>query len=72
MPTLIAISVIVTVPCRPAELRWRFRTTFFAGPRATPAWSGQRIPTGLKVMQSGQMPRPHSEHETPVSRSGCR
>ena len=67
MPTLIAISVSVTVPCRPAELRWRFRTTFCAGPRATPAWSGQRIPTGLKVMQSGQMPRPHSEHETPVS-----
>jgi hypothetical protein len=35
------------------------------------AWSGQRIPTGPYVMQSGQMPRPHSEHDTYVSRSGC-
>jgi len=43
-----------------------------AGLLAFPAWSGQRMPTGLNVMQSGQMPRPHSLHETPVSRSGCR
>ena len=28
MPTLIAISVTVTVPGRPAELRWRFRDDF--------------------------------------------
>jgi len=28
------------------------------------AWSGQRMPTGPKVMQSGQIPRPQSEHET--------
>ena len=34
--------------------------------------SGQRIPTGDGVMQSGQIGRPHEEHETPVSRSGCR
>ena len=31
--------------------------------------SGQRIPTGVGVMQSGQIGRPHDEHETPVSRS---
>jgi hypothetical protein len=34
--------------------------------------SGQRIPTGVGVMQSGQIDRPHDEHETPVSRFGCR
>ena len=34
--------------------------------------SGQRIPTGVGVMQSGQIGRPHDEHETPVSREGCR
>ncbi len=34
--------------------------------------SGQRIPTGVGVMQSGQIGRPHDEHETPVSRLGCR
>jgi hypothetical protein len=34
--------------------------------------SGQRIPTGVGVMHSGQIGRPHDEHETPVSRPGCR
>ena len=34
--------------------------------------SGQRIPTGVGVMQSGQIGRPQDEQETPVSRSGCR
>ena len=34
--------------------------------------SGQRIPTGVGVMQSGQIGRPHEEHETPVSREGWR
>ena len=34
--------------------------------------SGQRIPTGVGVMQSGQIGRPQLEHETPVSRSGWR
>jgi hypothetical protein len=34
--------------------------------------SGQRMPTGVGVMQSGQIGRPHDEHETPVSRPGCR
>ena len=32
------------------------------------AHSGQRMPTGVGVMQSGQMGRPQLEHETPVSR----
>ena len=34
--------------------------------------SGQRMPTEVGVMQSGQMGRPQEEHETPVSRDGCR
>jgi hypothetical protein len=34
--------------------------------------SGQRIPTDVGVMQSGQIGRPQDEHETPVSREGCR
>jgi hypothetical protein len=36
------------------------------------AHSGQRMPTGVEVMQSGQIGRPQFEQETPVSRSGCR
>jgi hypothetical protein len=32
------------------------------------AHSGQRIPTGVVVMQSGQIGRPQFEHETRVSR----
>jgi hypothetical protein len=36
------------------------------------AHSGQRMPTGVGVMQSGQIGRPQFEHETPVSRSGWR
>jgi hypothetical protein len=36
------------------------------------AHSGQRIPTGVVVMQSGQIGRPQLEQETPVSREGCR
>ena len=36
------------------------------------AHSGQRIPTGVAVMQSGQIGRPQFEHATPVSRSGWR
>src|SRR6476469_155158 len=35
------------------------------------AHSGQRIPTGVTVMQSGQMGRPQFEHCTLVSRPGC-
>jgi hypothetical protein len=36
------------------------------------AHSGQRIPTGVEVMQSGQIGRPQFEQLTFVSRSGCR
>jgi hypothetical protein len=36
------------------------------------AHSGQRIPTGVEVMHSGQMGLPQFEHETPVSRLGWR
>ena len=38
----------------------------------SPAHSGQRMPTDVGVMQSGQIGRPQLEHETPVSRFGCR
>ena len=34
--------------------------------------SGQRIPTGVGVMQSGQIGLPQFEQETPVSRPGWR
>jgi hypothetical protein len=34
--------------------------------------SGQRIPTGVGVMQSGQIGRPHDEQFTRVSRDGWR
>ena len=34
--------------------------------------SGQRMPTGVGVMQSGQIALPHEEHDTPVSREGWR
>jgi hypothetical protein len=30
------------------------------------------MPTGVGVMQSGQIGRPQEEHDTPVSRFGCR
>jgi hypothetical protein len=46
----------------------RIRTTFVRWL----AQSGQRIPTGVVVMQSGQMGLPQLEHETPVSREGWR
>jgi hypothetical protein len=36
------------------------------------AHSGQRMPTEVGVMQSGQIGRPQFEHETPVSRLGWR
>ena len=36
------------------------------------AHSGQRIPTGVEVMQSGQIGRSQLEQRTPVSRLGWR
>jgi hypothetical protein len=38
----------------------------------SPAHCGQRMPTDVGVMQSGQIGRPQLEHETPVSREGWR
>jgi hypothetical protein len=34
--------------------------------------SGQRMPTGVGVMQLGQIGRPHEEQDTAVSREGWR
>ena len=70
MPTFVAMIAFVTIPGCAARHCMRSATRFT--PCTCPAWSGQRIPTGAKTMQSGQMPRPQSEHETPVSRSGWR
>ena len=36
------------------------------------AHSGQRMPTEVVVMQSGQIGRPQFEQDTPVSRPGWR
>jgi hypothetical protein len=44
-------------------------------PRTFVRWrahSGQRMPTGVDVMQSGQIGRSQFEQRTPVSRLGCR
>ena len=51
----------VALPCglRTTLVRWREH-------------SGQRIPTGVGVMHSGQIGRPQELQETPVSRFGCR
>jgi hypothetical protein len=46
----------------------RIRTTFVR----CEEHSGQRIPTGVVVMQSGQIGRPQEEQETAVSREGWR
>jgi len=59
------ISAIVTRGSLPIDrivctwVRWR-------------AHSGQRMPTGVGVMQSGQIGLPHEEQATPVSRPGWR
>ena len=37
-----------------------------------PMHSGQRCPTGVAVMHSGQIGRPQFEQASAVSRSGCR
>jgi len=56
------MSTYVAVGC--VRVERRLRTFVFSREH-----SGQRIPTDVVVMQSGQMGRPHDEHETPVSRS---
>jgi hypothetical protein len=63
--TLIAINISVARAPIPTDLSV---LTFVR----SLAHSGQRMPTGVGVMQSGQMGRPHEEHETPVSREGWR
>jgi hypothetical protein len=62
---LIAISAKVTRGLVPTS---RMRLTFVR----CLAHSGQRMPTGVVVMQSGQIGRPQFEQETPVSREGWR
>jgi hypothetical protein len=76
---LITIRVWVT-----DQVRGSFHTEGFANEALTPeprmrrtlvfspAHSGQRMPTDVGVMHSGQIGRPQLEHETPVSREGCR
>ena len=63
--TLIPISVWVTLGSPEIE---RIVLTLVR----SRAHSGQRIPTDVGVMQSGQIGRPHDEHDTPVSRDGWR
>jgi hypothetical protein len=79
MITLATISIWVTDQVRGSLNDGGFANVrFIPLPRArrtfvvAPAHSGQRIPTDVGVMQSGQIGRPQLEHETPVSRDGCR
>ena len=67
--TLIAISAIVAGILPAVGLKAPAPTLTFVVCRAH---SGQRIPTEVEVMHSGQIGRPQFEQETPVSRSGCR
>jgi hypothetical protein len=62
---LIANTAYVTIGVTEAMLRGR-------STRCLPTHSGQRCPTGVGVMHSAQIGRPHCEHSSPVSRSGCR
>jgi hypothetical protein len=66
--TLIAINARVTIGTPLAVVRLGIRCTLVR----SRAHSGQRIPTDVGVMQSGQIGRPHDEQETPVSRFGWR
>jgi hypothetical protein len=63
--TLIAISVIVADGAEGSE------RTVLTRVRSR-AHAGHRMPTGVGVMQSGQMALPQDEQATPVSRSGWR
>ena len=63
--TLIAMSAYVT--CGSALIVRIVRTCVFCREH-----SGQRMPTGVGVMQSGQIGRPQFEQCTAVSRRGCR
>jgi hypothetical protein len=59
---------VVTTGFSDAERIWAAVRTFVF----CLAHSGQRIPTEVGVMQSGQIGRPQLEQETPVSRLGWR
>jgi hypothetical protein len=74
MPTLSAISTIVAGACIAFVARSMFWSVRCGDWRTAPmfACSGQRMPTGAKFMHSSQIGRPHSEHETRVSRPGWR
>src|SRR5204862_4925277 len=63
--TFIAMSAYVTIGSAAPYAR---RTTRVL----SRAHSGQRMPTDVGVMQSGQIGRPQFEHDTAVSRLGCR
>jgi hypothetical protein len=74
---LTAIRILVTgalpeASATPGARRTGLGFSRVVGPRRTPACSGQRIPTGANVAQSAQTGRPHSEQDSPVSRSGWR
>ena len=82
MTTLSATSTLVaepprqppTAPALQRERIWPRVTTLARDPRAlcSLTHSGQRKPTGAGIMHSWQIGRPQLEHDTPVSRSGCR
>jgi hypothetical protein len=65
---LIAIRTIVARAASDALAAKAGVRTFWL----SPAHSGQRIPTEVGVMQSGQIERSQREQETPVSRPGWR
>src|SRR6201987_4765646 len=66
--TLAMMSAYVTRGTLAAEPTERIRVTLVR----CLEHSGQRMPTGVGVMQSGQMGRPQLEQATPVSREGWR
>ncbi len=75
---LMPISVCVTDHVRGSfSEAGRAKLLFIPAPRGrltwvrAPAHAGQRMPTDVGVMQSGQIGRPQLEQETPVSREGC-
>ena len=69
---LIPRSVFVTSAPVPSKAPRRTPELIRRAPCGLPECSGQRWPTGAGVMHSAQIGRPHSEHETNVSRLGCR
>ena len=70
--TFSPISVLVTIAVAGSYASRRTGAATRPTPVALPECSGHRIPTGANVAQSVQIGRPHSEHESPVSRSGWR